>query len=164
MEGQHYRCLKEVDFGEIKADIKVLKKVSSDNEAKIVKVEDKCEVMNDLGKAISLMSLNLDHIVEHNQRQDTMMENQNKTLENINSNLNELNQGQRNLHQGQENLDNKVAKLEERVDKSESKSIVDIRDIEKEKYIRYLKDYAVPFGVGTAVATLLLQLFKTLKG
>lgn len=161
---ESYRCIKEVDFGDIRADIKVLEKSVDENEKKIDRLKKKTESQNELSTAISVMSVTLEHIVEHSKRQDTVMENQNKTLENINTNLSQLSEGQRNLNQEQKNLNSKVAKLEERVSISESKSILDIRDIEKQKYMNILHKFAVPFGVGGGVALLIMEIIKILKG
>lgn len=130
-------------------------------------MQEKYETMNDLNTAISVMSLTLDHIVEHNERQDKLQDNLSsaisslmKTLENINTNLNELNQGQRHLN-------SKVAQLEERVEKGEQKSMVDLRDLEKEKQVGLLKKYGAPVGIGvglgTTLAMILLEILKSLN-
>lgn len=130
-------------------------------------MQEKYETMNDLNTAISVMSLTLDHIVEHNERQDKLQDNLSsaisslmKTLENINTNLNELNQGQRHLN-------SKVAQLEERVERGEQKSMVDLRDLEKEKQVGLLKKYGAPVGIGvglgTTLAMILLEILKSLN-
>ena len=164
MTEQHDRCVRERDLSDMRADIKMLKKTVNDNEQELQRVKDKSETMNQLNTTMSVMSLSLEHIIEHNQRQDDRQEKQdvvvakqNETLVNINQNLNELNKGQNNLNQ-------KVANLEARVNINEEKTKINIVDIQKEKYTRYLRDYAVPFTIGSAFAALLLQLLKIIKG
>lgn len=163
-ESQYYKCFKEDALSDMHADIRVLTKTVEENEKKIQRVKDKCEIMNDLSTTMSIMSLSLEHIVEHNKRQDDrqekqdlVVENQNKTLVNINQNLSELNQGQRNL-------DHKVENLERRVDISEERSTINILDIAKEDKIGILKKYAYPMGAGAAVLAAVLQILKILKG
>lgn len=124
-------------------------------------VENKIDDMTDMKIAINTISVSMEHIVEHNKRQDgyskrqdELNERQNRTLENINTNLNELNEGQRSLN-------GKVEKLEQRVDENESKHSIDLRDIEKKKYMDIFIKYILPTGGGLIV---LLELLKIWKG
>ena len=119
-------------------------------------MENKIDDMTEMKIAINTISMSMEHIVEHNTRQDELNSRQNETLDKINENLNELNEGQRTLN-------NKVEKLEKRVDENENKHFIDTRDIEKEKHINVLKKYGVPFSVGIAIGTFLLKLFEVLK-
>lgn len=167
-------CLQEKDIKAMrqelsdgKSDIRVIEHNIISADKRIDTMQEKYETMNDLNTAISVMSLTLDHIVEHNERQDKLQENQSetmasqmKTMENINQNLNELNQGQRHLN-------SKVAQLEERVDESEKKSMVDLRDVEKEKQTGILKKYGAPVGIGvglgTTLALIVLEVLKAVN-
>lgn len=146
-------CTKEAEIGEIKAILSTLAADNKWSEKRFDKIESKLDDISALNTAISVMSVSLEHIVEHNQKQDEMMTNQNKTLENINSNLNRLNQGQADL-------DSKVLSLEKRVTINENLNTIDLRAINKDKNETYLKKYAVPLGVGLSVGMVLIEIMK----
>lgn len=161
---QHFRCMKEGDLSDMRSDIRMLIKDTEEDGKKIDRLKENYSSMNKIETAISLMSLSMEHMVEHNKRQDIrqekqdmVVEKQNETLVCINQNLNELNAGQNNLSQ-------KVANLEDRVEDNENKTKVDILDIEREKYLNYLRKYAAPFAIGSAFAGVVLQLIKIFKG
>lgn len=164
MDGeQHYRCLKEGSIGDMKSDIRILNKAVELNEKKIENLSGKCDIMNDLSTTMSVMSLSLEHIVEHNnmqdrrqEKQDEVVAKQNETLVNINQNLSELNKGQASL-------DHKIENLEERVDASEQRNTINIMDLQKEKYLNYLRKYVVPGATGAAIMAALLEILKIIK-
>lgn len=101
------------------------------------------------------MSLTLDHIVEHNERQDKIQEKQNDTLDRINDNLNMLNGGQATLNR-------KVENLEHRVSENEQKTSIDLRDIDKQDTIALLKKYGAPFALGGGITLILLEIIKAI--
>ena len=149
-------CLKESDLSGLKSDVKVLSSNSAQYDTRLNKLEIKLEDISTISTAISVMSLSLEHIVEHNHRQDDLMRNQNKTLERMNENLS-------NLNQGQSSLEKKVESLEVRVDNNETLNTVDLRGINKDKQETYLKKYAAPFALGIAIGTIILQIIAALK-
>lgn len=153
-DGVH--CLREKDLGTLRSDIQILIGESRQSDKRINKLESKLDDVSTISTAISVMSLSLEHIVEHNHRQDDMMRNQNKTLENMNENLNRLNQGQNSLEQ-------KVEKLEVRVDNNETLNTVDLRGINKDKQESYLKKYAGPITLGIAIGGILVQIVLASK-
>ena len=149
-------CLREADISAMRSDLQVLTNDVRQDDKRLNKLETKMDDMSTISTAISVMSLSLEHIVEHNHRQDDMMRNQNKTLENMNENLSRLNQGQTNLEK-------KVEKLEVRVDNNETLNTVDLRGINKHKQEDYLKKYAGPIAVGVAIGALIVQIISVLK-
>lgn len=152
----NYQCIREGVLNDLKTGVQILNKDAIEDNRRLDKIESKLDDLSAISTAISVMSLSLEHIVEHNQRQDEMMREQNKTLEFINNNLNRLNQGQ-------ENLESKVGKLEVRVEKNENLNTLDLRALNKEKQETFLKRYAGPLAAGMAIGALLLQIISTLK-
>lgn len=188
--------LKE-DVGACKSDMRLLEYNVASADKKITIMEDKYEQMNDLNTAISVMSLTLDHIVEHNTRQDkqreadlkraaeqqelnvqTLAEQQERnntsmaqiteTLGKMNKNLTQLTQGQEHLNKKMGSLNSKVELLEDRVEQSERKSMIDLRDLEKEEKMGVLRKYGMPIGVGvgigTTLAMIILEIIKAFNG
>lgn len=153
---ERYVCSKESELGSIKADIKVLIRDSSEHQRKINKLDQRYEDMSTMSTAISVMSVSLEHIVEHNHKQDDIMLRQHNTLEKINENLNRLNDGQ-------SKLDEKVENLESRVSKNEELSNIDIRELNKQYQTNILKRYGLPAGIGATAALLLTELMKILS-
>lgn len=178
--------LKE-DVGTCKSDIRLLEHNVISADKKIAIMEDRYEQMNDLNTAISVMSLTLDHIVEHNTRQDNQRENDLKmvaeereshiqalaeqrehntknmeaiteTLGKMNKNLTQLTQGQEHLNNKMGSLNSKVELLEDRVEQSEKKSMIDLRDLEKEEKMGVLRKYGMPVGVGVGIGTTLAMI------
>lgn len=137
--------------------IKTLFEKDKSTNKRIDSMEAKVDDITDVKIAITKISTSMEYLVEHNKKQDILNEKQNETLDKINQNLNELNEGQRTLN-------NKVEKLERRVDENENKHKIDTRDIEKEKNINILKKWGVPFSVGIAIGTILLQAIQIFKG
>lgn len=152
----NYKCVKEDALSDLRVNVEILNKGAIDNNRRLDKIENKVDDLSAISSAISVMSLSLEHIVEHNQRQDEMMKAQNKTLESMNSNLNRLNQGQ-------ENLEAKVGKLEIKVEQNETLNTVDLRTVNKEKQEVFLKKYAGPVAAGMAIGVILLQIITALK-
>lgn len=153
---ENYHCIKEGELSNLRETVASLKAESASREKRVSKVEVKCDDMSTLSTAISVMSLSLEHIVEHNHRQDDMMRSQVKTLERMNENLT-------NLNQGQSNLEKKVESLEVRVDNNETLNTVDLRGINKHKQEDYLRKYAGPLVAGMAVGAIILQIIMALK-
>ena len=79
---------------------------------------------------MALQTQLLENVVEHNDKQDRRMNEQQKTIVKINENLTELTEGQRVLNK-------RVGKLEDQVEKGKNKGKVDIVDTFA-KYIPYL--------------------------
>lgn len=150
---ENYLCTKEGVLGDLRNDVSVLKKDAATDEKRLDKVESKIDDMSTISTAISVMSLSLEHIVEHNHRQDDLMRSQSKTLGNINENLNRLNEGQTNLEK-------KVENLETRVDHNDELHTIDLRNINKIKEETYLKQYAGPVAAGVAIGGVLIQLLN----
>lgn len=153
---ENYQCIKEGVISDLKISVQMLNKDAVLHGQQLEKIENKMDDLSAISVAISVMSLSLEHIVEHNTRQDEMMKSQNKTLEFINNNLNRLNQGQ-------ENLEAKVGKLEDRVDRNESLNTVDLRAINKEQKENYLKKYAGPIAIVLSLGALALQIIAATK-
>lgn len=156
------RYLKESDVRDIRANVTILWEKCEEQRRKQEKMELKYDSMNELNTAINVMSVTLEHIVEHNTRQDerqdkqdNLMTAQNKTLEHINQNLNELNLGQKSLSR-------KVDSLEDRVDTNEKKHSVDLRDIDYESKKNLLQQYGAPAGIGAALMLIILEIIKQL--
>ena len=122
----------------------------------MTKVENRLDDLSNMSTAISVMSVSLEHIVEHNHKQDIMMQNQNDTLRKINDNLSKLNQGQ-------VILDEKVENLERRVNDNEDLNKIDLRAIRKESQTGILTKYALPLGIGATVTAILVELIRILK-
>lgn len=153
---ERYVCSKESELGSMKADIKVLMRDSSEHQRKINKLDQRYEDMSTMSTAISVMSVSLEHIVEHNHKQDDIMSRQHNTLEKINENLNILNDGQ-------SKLDEKIENLESRVSKNEELNNIDIRELNKQYQTNVLKRYSLPAGIGATAALLLAELMKILS-
>ena len=153
---ENYHCIKEGELSNLRETVASLKSDAAWREKRVAKVEVKCDDMATITTSISVMALSLEHIVEHNHRQDDMMRNQIKTLERMNENLT-------NLNQGQSNLEKKVEKLEVRVDNNETLNTVDLRGINKYKNEEYLKKYAGPIVAGMAMGAIILQIIMALK-
>ena len=152
---ERHVCTKETELGSMKADIKVLCRDSSEHQRKLLKLEQRYEDMSTMSTAISVMSVSLEHIVEHNHKQDELMLGQHNTLEKINQNLNRLNDGQ-------SKLDSKVEGLEIRVSKNEELNQIDIREINKQYQSNVLQRYGLPAGIGATAAILISEIIKAL--
>ena len=153
---EHYHCIREKDFSDMRSDLSSMKSEAASKDKRIEKLEIRCDDLGSLTTSISVMSLSLEHIVEHNHRQDDLMRNQNKTLERMNENLS-------NLNQGQSSLEKKVESLEVRVDNNETLNTVDLRGVNKRKNEEYLIKYAGPIVAGMAIGAILLQIIMALK-
>ena len=143
--------------------IKTLFKKDESMEKRVEKIESDKDFIYSLDKNMAIQTQVLKEISEHNKRQDVRMDKQDKTMDeqhqvivSINENLTELTKGQRALN-------NRVGKLEDKVDENENKHNIDLRDIEKTKNIDILKKYGIPFGVGIAIGTFLLEVIKIFK-
>ena len=119
---------RELELGNLKADVRVLIRDIAEGGKRLTKLENKCEDFANVSTAISVMSVSLEHIVEHNHKQDILAKNQNGTLSKINDNLSKLNQGQARL-------DEKVESLEERVNYNEDVNMVDLRSIDRKSVV-----------------------------
>ena len=104
-------------------------------------MESMRDLLYSLDKNSALQTQLLESVVEHNNKQDTradkqdrMMEDQQQINVKINENLTELAEGQRTLNK-------RVGKLENRVDENDDKHNVDLRDIEKKKHIDIVFKY-----------------------
>lgn len=155
MTDQH-RCLKESDLGNMRSDVKVLIRDISKGDERLTRLENRFEDLSNMSTAISVMSVSLEHIVEHNHKQDVMMRNQNETLSKINENLNKLNQGQ-------VILDEKVENLERRVNDNEDLNKIDLRELRKESQTGILRKYGLPMGIGATAAAIIMEMIKFLK-
>lgn len=160
--GDAPRYLKESDVRDIRSNITILQERCEEQYRKQALMDAKYESMNELNTAINVISVTLEHIVEHNtkqdirqDKQDDLMTAQNKTLEHINQNLNELNLGQRSLSR-------KVDSLEDRVDTNEKKHFIDLRDMEHESKKNILQQYGAPVGIGAALMLIILEIIKQL--
>ena len=151
-----YRCLKESDLGNIKADVRVLVRDATKGDERLTRLENRFEDLSNMSTAISVMSVSLEHIVEHNHKQDLMMRNQNETLSKINENLNKLNQGQIIL-------DEKVENLERRVNDNEDLNKIDLRQLRKEAQTGVLRKYGLPVGIGATAAAIIIEMIKFIK-
>ncbi len=121
---------------------------------KVKEADNLKEVMYNLDKNMALQTQLLENVVEHNNRQDKrmdeqqrIMDEQQKTIVKINENLTELTEGQRTLNK-------RVGKLEGQAEKVKCKGKVDIVDVFA-KYIPYL----VLVGMGY----LILNIDKIIK-
>ena len=134
---------------------------------KVYNVENKIDDMTDMKLTMNTISLTMQNIQEHNERQDAwnknMFESQSKLNERQNNTLDRINENLNKLNAGQTNLEGQVTELKQRVDENEVKHSVDLRDIEKMKNIDVLKKYGIPFGVGITIGTFLLEVIKVFK-
>ena len=124
-------------------------------------MESMRDLLYSLDKNSALQTQLLESVVEHNNKQDTRADKQDRMMEEqqqinikINENLTELAEGQRTLNK-------RVGKLEDRVDENDDKHNVDLRDIEKKKYIDIVFKYMVP---ASGISIILLKLLEMWKG
>lgn len=124
-------------------------------------MESMRDLLYSLDKNSALQTQLLESVVEHNNKQDTradkqdrMMEDQQQINVKINENLTELAEGQRTLNK-------RVGKLENRVDENDDKHNVDLRDIEKKKHIDIVFKYMIP---ASGISIILLKLLEMWKG
>ena len=124
-------------------------------------MESMRDLLYSLDKNSALQTQLLESVVEHNNKQDTradkqdqMMEEQQQINIKINENLTELAEGQRTLNK-------RVGKLEDRVDENDDKHNVDLRDIEKKKYMDIVFKYMIP---ASGISIILLKLLEMWKG
>lgn len=110
--------------------IKTLFKQDEALEEKVKEADSLNKAIHNLDKNMALQTQLLENVVEHNDKQDRRMDEQQKTIVKINENLTELTEGQRVLNK-------RVGKLEDQVEKSKNKGKVDIVDTFA-KYIPYL--------------------------
>lgn len=124
----------------------------------LFKRTDTMDWMRDtLTKLTTLMEITIEDNKKRDAENKVINERQNQTLDSINSNLSNLNGKVEKLEKGQESLT-------KRVDENESKHTIDTRNIDKEKKENLLKKWGVPFSVGIAIGTVLLQAIQILKG
>ena len=110
--------------------IKTLFKQDEALEEKVKEADSLNKAIHNLDKNMALQTQLLENVVEHNDKQDRRMNEQQKTIVKINENLTELTEGQRVLNK-------RVGKLEDQVEKGKNKGKVDIVDTFA-KYIPYL--------------------------
>lgn len=153
---EQHRCIKESVLGDMKMETRVLMKDFSENKGRLERLEKQFEDLSTISTAVSVMSVSLEHIVEHNHKQDILVREQSQTLGKINENLNKLNQGQLIL-------DERVINLEKRVDENESLNRIDLRKLRQESQTGILRRYAVPVGLGATAAAIIIELLKFLQ-
>lgn len=149
-------CLEESDWRELCSSMTGLSRDTKSLQRRVDGLEAKASDLAELNTAISVMSLTLEHIVQHNATQDKLVERQAATLDKINDNLLSLNKGQ-------DTLELKVDTLESRVDNNESLHTIDIREVEKIKQENYLIKYAIPMSFGAAISAIILEAIKIMK-
>lgn len=154
------QCIREADFGNLRADVRLLTQAALERDKKIAFLNEKYEDMHEMNTNLKIITLTLEQVSEHNQKQDALQEkrdaiiaNQNKTLEEINANLSGLNNAHSNLNQ-------KVVNLETRFNEAESKSTVDLRELNKQSTSDFLKKNAYPVGVGAAITLIIVEVIK----
>lgn len=158
--GESDTCIKEGEFGNLRADIRVLEQAARERDKKIDRIKAKYEDMNEMNTSLKLMNLTLEQVSEHNQKQDLLQEkrdelsaSQNKTLEDINSNLTNLSESHKGLY-------TKVDTLEGRFNEAENKSTIDLRDLNKGSTMDYMRKNVIPVGLGATIALILAEIVK----
>lgn len=166
---EKHACLQEKDLkvlsnavSDLRSDIRVMIRDEEEMLKKIERLKSKYDILNELATSNEIMRMTLAQVTDHNQKQDALqerradtMEHQNETLVKINQNLNELSTGLQSL-----NL--KVNKLETRVEAGEERNKIDLRDIQKDGAINFMKKNFVPMGIGAAVAAVIIEILKVL--
>lgn len=114
---------------------------------KVKEADNLKEVMYNLDKNMALQTQLLENVVEHNDKQDRRMDEQQKTIVKINENLTELTEGQRVLNK-------RVGKLEDQVEKGKNKGKVDIIDT----FVKY-----IPYLILVGAGYLILNITKFIK-
>ena len=153
---EEYRCSKEAMLGEMKADTRILMSDLVKTDERFKTLEKRMDDLSTISTAVSVMSVSLKHIVEHNHKQDLLMKDQGDILSKINDNLSKLNQGQLLL-------DKKVESLEKRVDENENLNRIDLRKLRQDASMSALRKYGIPVGLGATAAAIILELLKLIK-
>ncbi len=117
------------------------------------------EVIHSLDKNMALQTQLLQNVVEYDEKQDRRMDEQQKTIEKINDNLTELTEGQRRTNEELKSLGNRIDKVEHKVKNNEEKHSVDLRDVNKKKYIERIFTYAIP---SSGITIVLLKIIEML--
>lgn len=117
-------------------------------------IENIRDSFHSLDKNMVLLTQLLQNVVDHNKKQDLIMTGQQEAITKINENLTELTEGQRILN-------NRVEKLEVKVIENESKNIIDIRDLQKEKYKDAFLKYILPTGGGLIILLKIFEVWMT---
>lgn len=151
------------EVSDIKGDIRVLQNDQKTLYKRVDWLESKSDNWNQLSNAISVMSVTLEHIVEHNKKQDKRQDEQDGRAERTNETLERINSSLVELTQSQTHLNRKVGVLEERVDNNENKHVIDTRDISTTSYRNILMQYGVPAGVGAGILYIILELIQAFK-
>lgn len=123
-------------------------------------VENIKTVMHSLDKNMAVQTQMLSHIIEHNIKQDSRMDNQENRAEKqdavmvqMSTSLTELNDEVRGVKGDVENI-----KLVQ--NNNEIKHNIDLRDIDKEKYIDWLVKYTLPTGGAVIIIWQIIQYVK----
>lgn len=128
---------------------------------------DNMETMKDLiyslDKNMAVQTQLMESVVSHNVKQDIRMDEQHEINIKVNENLTKLTNQYTTLDDKVDIFGSKTEKLAKKVDENEIKHNIDLRDVEKQKYTDILKKYGVPFGIGIAIGTFLLEVIKIFK-
>ena len=122
-------------------------------------LRDTKEIIHSLDKNMALQTQLLQNVVEYDEKQDRRMDEQQKTIEKINDNLTELTEGQRRTNEELKSLGNRIDKVEHKVKNNEEKHSVDLRDVNKKKYIERIFTYAIP---SSGITIVLLKIIEML--
>ena len=114
-----------------------------------------------LDKNMAVQTQMLQSIVEHNAKQDKRMDEQHQINIKVNDNLTILTEKYTKIDDKVNAIDNKTEELTKKVEVNEEKNTIDLRDINKKKYMDFIFRYALPTSGGII---LLLELIKILKG
>lgn len=123
---------------------------------KVDATDNLSSVIHNLDKNMAVQTKMMEHVVEHNAKQDIIMEQ-------ISSNLTELNNGYKTLSKEVSEVKGEIKDVSKRVDENEEKHNIDTRDIDKDRYIKKIYKIMTPIGIG-AILAFAIELFKILKG
>lgn len=162
------KCSKDAEIATLQSEVKTLFNQDKEMLIKINKNKSMKDVLFSLDKNMAVQTNMLEHIIEHNIKQDVRADKQeeradkqeeradkqDKIMVQMSANLTKLNEDVKGVK-------GEVAIVKEVQSENEAKHYVDLRDISKKQYTDILVQYGLPAGGATV---LLWQLAQILKG
>lgn len=162
------KCSKESEIATLRSEVKTLFKQDEDMLVKINKNKSMRDVMFNLDKNMAVQTNMLEHIIEHNIKQDLRSDRQeeraNKQDERANKQEKIMMQMSNNLTKLNEDVKGvkgEVEVVKEFQSINESKHHVDLRDVTKKQYTDTLIQYGLPAG---GIIIIIWRVIQMLKG
>lgn len=127
---------------------------------KVDSMENVTMLMYSLDKNMAVQTSMLEHIVEHNVKQDLRMDKQEDRSDKQDAIMGKMSISLTELNDELKGVKSDVDIVKDVQSDNEMKHNVDLRDIEKGKYVDYIVKYTLPLGGAAVIIWQIMQFLK----